>query len=187
MPKSDRLSKQEAMELLGLKAAKSIERYVSSGKLVIAEWVRPASGGKPAPLFDRTELERFKETNLAGFGATEETQKEDGATEKTALLPLGKATKATGEATGFLSMMAEWERRRAPLSDLAHKLTLGMDEAARLSGIPAAQLRAAAKTGQLTAVKIGRGVRVRRDDLQRYVDGLFASAAEPLFARRKTQ
>jgi hypothetical protein len=57
---------------------------------------------------------------------------------------------------------------------LADKLLLSLPEAADLSGIPVAKLRADAKSGALKTIKsIGRGLgKVRRDDLNVYVKKL---------------
>jgi excisionase family DNA binding protein len=60
-------------------------------------------------------------------------------------------------------------RDRESVTDLAHKLTLSLQEAARLSGLSRASLRAAIKAGKLKARIIGRGYRVKRSDLDVYV------------------
>ena len=53
-----------------------------------------------------------------------------------------------------------------------HKLTLSLAEASALSGVSRQRLRAAIKDGTLTAQIIGRGYRVKRTDLEDYVDSL---------------
>jgi len=53
-----------------------------------------------------------------------------------------------------------------------HKLTLSLAEASALSGISRSRLRAAILDGTLTAQIIGRGYRVKRTDLEDYVDSL---------------
>lgn len=55
-----------------------------------------------------------------------------------------------------------------PQAMLGEKLTLSLDEAAALSGVPRATLRAAVATGDLAAKKM-RGWRVRREELERWV------------------
>jgi excisionase family DNA binding protein len=54
-----------------------------------------------------------------------------------------------------------------PLRD---KMTLSFKEAARLSGVPESNLRAAFADGSLRGTKIGRGVRVTPDDVKKYVE-----------------
>jgi excisionase family DNA binding protein len=55
------------------------------------------------------------------------------------------------------------------VSDLAHKLTLSLAEAAQLSGLSRNHLRAAIEEKKLKARIIGRGWRVKRSDLEAYV------------------
>ncbi len=50
-------------------------------------------------------------------------------------------------------------------------MTLSFKEAARLSGVPESNLRAAFADGSLRGVKIGRGVRVTLEMLRKYVEG----------------
>jgi excisionase family DNA binding protein len=59
---------------------------------------------------------------------------------------------------------------RAVSVELKDKLTLSFKEAARLSGVPEAHLRAAYAVGKLRGAKIGRGVRVTPDDVRRCVE-----------------
>ena len=60
----------------------------------------------------------------------------------------------------------------ASLADLAHKLTLSLMEAAQLSGLSRGHLRQAIENKKLKARIIGRGWRVKRDDLEAYVKKL---------------
>ncbi len=55
------------------------------------------------------------------------------------------------------------------VSDLAAKLTLSLSDAARLSGLSADRLRAAIHGGELEARKVGRGWRIRPEELKVYV------------------
>ena len=63
----------------------------------------------------------------------------------------------------------EIDRKSVPIH---HLLTLSLAEASALSGISRQRLRAAIKDGTLTAQIIGRGYRVKRTDLEDYVDSL---------------
>ncbi len=63
----------------------------------------------------------------------------------------------------------EIDRLTVPIQ---HKLTLSLAEASALAGISRQRLRAAIKDGTLTAQVIGRGYRVKRTDLEDYVDSL---------------
>jgi excisionase family DNA binding protein len=59
-----------------------------------------------------------------------------------------------------------------PQALLGEKLTLSLDEAAELAGLSRGHLRAAVGDGSLQAKKIGRGWRVKRADLENYVEKL---------------
>ncbi len=63
----------------------------------------------------------------------------------------------------------EIDRLSVPIQ---YKLTLSLAEASALSGISRQRLRAAIKDGTLIAQIIGRGYRVKRTDLEDYVDSL---------------
>jgi excisionase family DNA binding protein len=58
------------------------------------------------------------------------------------------------------------------LTDLAAKLTLSLMEASQLSGLSRGHLREAIEEKKLKARIIGRGWRVKRDDLEAYVKKL---------------
>lgn len=58
------------------------------------------------------------------------------------------------------------------ITDMAHKLMLSLPEAAALSGLSRRHLRQAMTDGQLKARKIGQGWRVKRADLEAYVEKL---------------
>ena len=53
-----------------------------------------------------------------------------------------------------------------------HKLTLSQAEASALAGISRQRLRQAIKDGTLVAQLIGKGYRVKRTDLEDYVDSI---------------
>ena len=62
------------------------------------------------------------------------------------------------------------DKARVPIES---KLLLSLDEAAALSGVPRAHLDAARRQGQLGARKIGRALKVRRDELEGWVAALW--------------
>lgn len=57
---------------------------------------------------------------------------------------------------------------------IAEKLLLSLDEGAALSGLSVARLRAAIKAEELPARRIGRGFKIRPDDLRAWLNSLFA-------------
>jgi excisionase family DNA binding protein len=55
------------------------------------------------------------------------------------------------------------------IADLSHKLMLSLPEAARVSGLSANHLRVAIHEGKLKAKIVGRGWKVKPDELRAYV------------------
>lgn len=62
------------------------------------------------------------------------------------------------------------DKPRVPVES---KLLLSLDEAVALSGVPRAQLDAARREGRLSARRIGRGFKIRRDELESFVAALW--------------
>jgi excisionase family DNA binding protein len=58
------------------------------------------------------------------------------------------------------------------LIELAHKLTLAIDEAAALSGLSKQMIETALKDGRLPHVKEGKTIAINRRDLESFVDSL---------------
>lgn len=74
-----------------------------------------------------------------------------------------------GEAGALALPVAPRRLSTKPQAMLGEKLTLSLDEAAALSGVPRSMLRTATQSGELQAKKIGRGWKVRRKELERWV------------------
>jgi excisionase family DNA binding protein len=55
------------------------------------------------------------------------------------------------------------------IADLSHKLTLSLPEAARVSGLSVNHLRGAIHDGKLKAKIVGRGWKVKPEELRAYV------------------
>ena len=60
-----------------------------------------------------------------------------------------------------------------PLDNINLKLTLSFTEAAALAGVPVKMIRELVDDGNLVAVKMGRGYRVSREQLDNYFKNLF--------------
>jgi excisionase family DNA binding protein len=57
----------------------------------------------------------------------------------------------------------------APITDLAAKMMLSREDAARLSGLPRSMICAAIESRKLKAIKTGAGWRIKRAELESYV------------------
>jgi excisionase family DNA binding protein len=78
-------------------------------------------------------------------------------------------------ASALEALRAVAQASNAPhvsVTDMAHKLMLSLQEAAVLSGLSRRHLRQAMKEGELQARKIGQGWRIKRADLEAYVEKL---------------
>jgi excisionase family DNA binding protein len=171
----EEVTKAEAARRFGV-SERSLERATKSGRLRPKREKKP--GGGEILYFDVSELTAWKEGQNLKVDRTHEPIRSD----TSAVAPsvaLSEPSRALATLIEAIQRAEQGDRRpdsRSVAVPIESRLTLSMDEANRLSGIPVAQLRAAAKANEITAVKIGRGLRVRRDDLQRYVDSLFVPA-----------
>lgn len=176
MPK-ELLSKAEAAELLGC-TQKSVERYVSRGKLTVHEWARPSSGGKPTPLFDRVDVEGLSASlnpNAAHSDRSEATP-----------APMVALAKRAFDKATLEDALSLWSHRSEPtLAELAHRTVLTLAEAGRLTGLGLAVIERAVTAGELTAKPIGpRGARVvARTAVEAFA--LAQLAPEPARRRRR--
>jgi excisionase family DNA binding protein len=168
------MNKEEAAKYLGM-SVRSLQRLTSEGLF------KPAlTGNKGAAVYDAAELRQWRD-----MSEDERRRARDDA-RKPAPGVLSPMTVMTGKAdvTGngvmtvtrdtpdarreFAQMIAEAVASKPALS-VADKLTLSLAEAAQLSGLSRGHLREAIEQKKLKARIIGRGWRVKRDDLDAYV------------------
>jgi excisionase family DNA binding protein len=155
-------SKREAARDLGL-STRGIERAVRRGQLTVL--YRDSKHGKTA-WFSPHQLGQYKEL--------QEARKSVGFTSGIPGRPPGN-----GPMVGTLIPMVEMESRRqmerrrgANPVPVADRLTLSLEEAAQLSGLPRTFIVKNIHDGKLKAVRIGRSYLVKRSDLNRFVQEL---------------
>jgi excisionase family DNA binding protein len=148
-------SKREAAELLGL-STRGIERAVRRGHLAVL--YRDSKYGKQA-WYSHEELDRYKKLQEARA-------------------PVG-FTPPGAPLVGTLVPMVEVSRRRdkereatATEVPIADRLTLTVEEASQLSGLPRSFIVKNIHSGKLKAIRIGRSFHVKRTDLNQFVQGL---------------
>ena len=169
------LTKQQAAEFLGVNV-RTLERYTQEGKI----------GGRYEKGKTRSVVV-YDEKELQAFKAAQETTTYKPAVDQTPTNPDSDGTVLSKfvEVSQPLHLLTgldhlanvlkaireeqEIDRLTVPIH---HKLTLSLAEASALSGLSRQRLRAAIKDGTLTAQIIGRGYRVKRTDLEDYVDSL---------------
>jgi len=140
---------------------------------------------KTESLFNESELQRLKE-ELEGYlpqtwpvvDRAESRAESRSVSESQALVPsepsrLGELLIATLESlrqTSVTSQLATLPT--VSISDIAHKIMLTLPEAAALAGLSRTHLQQAIRKGSLKAKKPGRGWRIKRVDLDAYVNEL---------------
>ena len=177
------MNKQEAADYLGV-SVRALERYVQQGKISVKY---EKGKTRSTANFDPTELEAFKaELDQPTIKPAIESRQIT-----TELQPdTGKLTHNSGEIARFdevsgfgeigviekLSGIIEallGKGDSQPLVPIADKLLLTIAEAQALTGLSREFLRDAITSGDLKAKLIGKGWRVKRKDLEEYVDQLF--------------
>jgi excisionase family DNA binding protein len=154
-------SKREAAEMLGL-STRGIERAVRRGHLTVL--YRDSKHGKQA-WFKAPELQRLKQIQ-EGRGPVGFTSGIPGQ-------PAGP-----GPAIGTLIPMVEMEPRRkgrereTQAVPVADRLTLTVDDAAHLAGLPRSFIVENIHSGKLKAITIGRRYYIKRVDLNEFVQKL---------------
>ena len=121
-------------------------------------------------LFSEGELQQL-------IGKIEGLMPREGAAGPSEVQALKLATPAADSALDRLAVaLAALRPAAAPthlsVADIAHKLMLSLSEAAALSGLSRNHLREAIRDGELKSRKMGRGWRIKRADLESYVEGL---------------
>ncbi|MDQ3817614.1 MAG: helix-turn-helix domain-containing protein [Acidobacteriota bacterium] len=165
------MNKQEACAFLGV-SERSLARYASQGKVQVT-YTKGTRGN--VAVYDDQDLERLKE-ELAAPTAIRPANEQ--------AIPANSASLAkrpvAGVAEFFNQLQARDEALFQALTSLPHrnqvaienKLTLNLAEGAQLSGLSKQHLRDAIKTGKLKAKIIGRGWRMKRKDLETYIQKL---------------
>lgn len=183
-PASGLLTKAEAAERLGL-SERAVARHAAAGRLGTPTYTPKADGGKRV-LYHAADVERLREDL-----AQPREQRTGGALERRA-----PASGALADPSAFADLLGK--ALSAALADAlpgiqgAHMippvapLTLDLRQASAASGLSRARLREAIGAGELRAVRIGRGWRVRPADLEAYVDSIWEQEA-PHTSRRRAR
>ncbi len=169
------LTKLQAAEFLGV-TVRTLERYTQEGKI----GGRYEKGKTRSVLvYDESELRAFKaeletKTYKPAVNPTPTNPDKDGTElsrfgEGTQIRPLLDGLNHLIDVVKLVREEQEVDRLTVPIH---HKLTLSLAEASALAGISRQRLRQAIKDGTLVAQLIGKGYRVKRTDLEDYVDSL---------------
>ncbi|GFE72114.1 helix-turn-helix domain-containing protein [Chroococcus sp. FPU101] len=170
------MNKQEAADYLGV-STRAIERYTQKGKLSVKY-----EGGKtrPVAVYDSEELDKLKEelkttTYKPAIEAASPTPTElattpvglSGLVEKF-ILPLSGQLQQLTEAIQSLKTLSTAK----PTVGIENKLLLTLREVQALTGLSRETLREAIASHQLKAQIVGKAWRVKRKDLEEYIENL---------------
>ncbi len=167
------MNKKEAASYLGV-STRAIERYTQQGKISVKY---EKGKTRPVAVYEQQELDRLKEElnatvhkpaveistktdnlDLAGVGVS-------GLVEKL-VIPLSQQLKQLTEAVQNL------ERRRTPIVPVEEKLLLTLKEVQALTGLSREILREAIAAKKLKAKIVGKAWRIKRGDLEDYIEQL---------------
>jgi excisionase family DNA binding protein len=159
------MNREEAASTLGI-SVRSLQRTVKAGKLSVT--YKRGTSGKQEAFFDPDEIARYKEEMET------ETVKPALPEVTTQDMALARVD-AQQQFFGALQQLMT-ERQTAkdahPIVPIESKPLLKLDEASMLTGLSRRILRAAIDEGKLKAGKLGRAWRVRRTDLDAYIQKL---------------
>lgn len=187
-------TKEQAAEFLG-KSTKAIQRYSASGQLPV---VYVKEKGSQRAFYKLEDLKHFKEYGYVEKPATQDDEipldtmdSVDKPSMDNKSLVQGQHNPEKAIAKLIAQVLTEAQRRglvalaatgdSSPVGKVSNKLTvpiadkmvLSIAEASVLSGRPQAELRKAFQQGKLKGVKLGKGIKVRKKDLEAYIDSLF--------------
>jgi excisionase family DNA binding protein len=146
------MNKKEVSEFLGV-STRLVEKYASEGRLGEVKYIRGRTG-KQAD-YDREAVESLK--------ATLESP-------DTALAP--KSSDARLFVGQLLEALGSREESRSASIRVTEKLLLNLDDCRALTGLSREILYDAIRAGSLKAKIIGRAYRVKRQDLDDFVNNL---------------
>lgn len=159
------MDRKTVAQTLGV-SEKTVSRYVAAGRLPDVR----KNGALDISEADVQQLKAELETPVL-------TAREVGTgRDISALVPVPKGRLA--RHSNALEVFAKETRqsetgRDKPFVPTADKLLLSLDDAGALTGLSSARLRAAIGEEKLVARKVGRAWKMRRGDVERFVDSIF--------------
>ncbi len=164
------LSKKEAAEYLNC-STRAVERYTASGKLPCV-YIAGKYGKETR--YNQEDLDQFRnELDIPSY----QPEIIEPSTTRDTILPPDNSSLARVSEEG--ENLGDYEERfllalehlanRAPVGD---KILLTLRESQQLTGLSREFLRSAIKEEELKAQKLGRAWRIKRRDLDIYIDNL---------------
>jgi excisionase family DNA binding protein len=166
------MNKKEAGAYLNV-STRAIERYTAQGKLT-PSYEKGRTG--PAPVYDQAQLDELKkqmdEAADVVHSAIKTDKRDKGdkgdKTDKDSALVLRSGSRA--DLAAFIAVIDK--ARGQSIADLAAKPLLTRDEAQRLTGLSRGLLKEAVAAGKLKERLLGRAYRIKRTELEAYIETL---------------
>jgi excisionase family DNA binding protein len=156
------MNKEQAAAHIGV-SVRTLQRLTGAGKVPVS-YERGHKGDEAR--YTKSDLDAYLQSQKtpalmrpevgAGDGG-------DGSASQSAPLVV-----TSGAASGAAALVEAFAQMSAPVR-VSEKFTLALVEAAQLSGLSRGHLREAIEAKKLKARIIGRGWRVKRDDLEAYI------------------
>jgi excisionase family DNA binding protein len=161
------MNKKQAAEYLGI-STRALERHVSLGHAGV-RYVKGRTGDEA--FFDETELRQLKAQIDSRKAPRASVTQDTGelAPESSALV------RGSDSGLSMLKALIEATQEKSnerPAASVGEKIMLTLTDAAALTSLSAGHLRAAIHAGKLKGKIIGRGYKIKRDDLNAYVKKL---------------
>jgi excisionase family DNA binding protein len=172
------LSKKEAAEHLGV-SQRAIERYAQQGKISV-KYIEGKNGKEAKYLIEELELLKSDKNTEIHRPTIEPPTTLDsknqencqGLSEVVEGLPsIAELTNQERVIQAFETIASSLNNQKSTIN-VCDKLVLTLNEAQLLTGFSKETLRAAIKEGELKAKIIGRGWRIKRSDLDKYIEDL---------------
>ena len=164
------MNKQEAATFLGV-SERALQRYTQQGR-ISTRYIKGKT--RPTPEYDEEELERFK-VELSGTitHSPKVLTSEMPPDPDTALARIDRNSQAPDLAALLLTRAFEGMGvKLRPAVPIEHKTLLTLTEAQAVTGLSRSILRQAIEAGTLKAKTIGKAWRVKRSDLDIYIESL---------------
>lgn len=168
------LTKEQAAKALNC-SVRTVERYMKENKLTVT--YKKVGSTRAIAMFHEDEVTRLAEAITPPIKPAVVEETRQFTTEEADGLAM--LEHECGEIVGIVEI--DENERLAKIIELllttqrvriCEKLILTLDECRDLSGLSKQRLREAITTGQLKAQKIGKGWKIKRKDLEQYVDDL---------------
>jgi excisionase family DNA binding protein len=184
------MDKEASAMYLGI-SVRSLERYMAQGRVEVR--YERSDKTRPKATFAKEELDRFKgeleapsirpvvesdasrhaeDEKGAGEGESDRVELRQAPTDLPAAVHSGEPATLVGALVEAIERVMERQGRVIALTP-DRKLLLSLREVQSLTGLSRVKLRQAVSEGKLKAQIIGRGWKVKRSELDRYVEREF--------------